>query len=78
MDLLEPDLKEFLKKIIQSVFVGLGWMMVNMIAGIFLGWMFVGERLTAGNIIFYIFLIGSLILLVRFYIRIWKKKFPHG
>jgi ABC-type spermidine/putrescine transport system permease subunit II len=78
MDLLEPELKDFLKKIIQSVFIGLAWMTVNMIAGIFLGWMFVGDRLTGGNIIFYLFLVSSLILLVRFYFRIWKKKFPHG
>ena len=75
---MEPDIKDFLKKIIQSIFLGLLWMMVNMTAGIYFGLLFIQDRLSAGNILFYIFLAGSLTSLIRFYVRIWKKKFPHG
>ncbi len=75
---VEPEVRDFLKKILQSVFFGLFWMMLNMTLGIFFGWMFVGERLNAGNICFYLFAAGSLAWLVRFYYRTWKNKFPHG
>jgi hypothetical protein len=78
MSMLEPEVKDFLKKILQSVFTGLLWMMVNMIAGIYFGWMFIYDKISVGNIIFYIFLIVSLLWLIRFYYRIWKNKFPHG
>jgi len=78
MSLLEPELKDFLKKILQSFFAGLCWMMANMIAGIFFGLLFVRDRITTGNIIFYLFFLSSLIWLLRFYYRTWKKKFPHG
>jgi hypothetical protein len=78
MDMMEPEVKDFLKKVIQSVFLGLLWMMVNMIAGIFFGLMFINDRVSAGNIIFYIFLTLSLAGLLFFYYRTWKKKFPHG
>ena len=40
MSMMEPEVKDFLKKVLQSVFTGLLWMMINMIAGIYFGWMF--------------------------------------
>ncbi len=78
MSSMEPDVKDFLKKILQSVFIGLLWMIVNMTIGIFFGLLFVNDKVSAGNIIFYIFLAGSLAGLIWFYYRTWKKKFPHG
>ena len=78
MSQLEPEVKDFLKKIIQSVFVGLLWMFANMIMGIFMGWLFISERIRAVNIIFYIFFAASSVVMVLFYYRTWKKKFPHG
>ena len=78
MDMFEPDTKDFLKKIIQSVFVGLSWMFVNMTAGIYFGLLFVYDSISIGNIIFYIFFVVSLAFLVWFYYKTWKRKFPHG
>lgn len=78
MSMMEPEVKDFLKKVLQSVFTGLLWMMINMIAGIYFGWMFINDKFSVGNIIFYTFLIVSLLLLIRFYYKIWKQKFPHG
>jgi hypothetical protein len=75
---MEPDVKDFLKKVAQSFFLGLLWMMLNMTIGIFLGWMFIHDKIAAGNIIFYIFMVASLAALIWFYYRTWKKKFPHG
>jgi hypothetical protein len=78
MDYFEPDVKDFLKRIVSSLFLGLFWLMLNMTLGIYFGLLFVNGKVSIGNIIFYIFLLGSLFLLIRFYYRTWKKKFPHG
>jgi hypothetical protein len=78
MSSLEPEVQDFLKRIVSSLFIGLFWLIVNMTLGIYFGLLFVGRSISIGNIIFYIFLLGSLSLLIRFYYKTWKKKFPHG
>jgi hypothetical protein len=74
----EPEVQDFLKRVVSSLFIGLFWLIVNMTLGIYFGLGFVGESISIGNIIFYVFLLGSLSLLIRFYYKTWKKKFPHG
>ena len=78
MNSSETDVKEFLKKIAQSVFLGLFWMLLNMTVGIFFGWMFVSGGITTANIIYYLFFTSSLAALIWFYVKTWKKKYPHG
>jgi len=78
MDYFEPEVKDFLKRIISSLFLGLFWLMLNMTLGIYFGLLFVNRKISTGNILFYISLLGSLFFLIRFYYRTWKKKFPHG
>lgn len=78
MSNFEPDVKDFLKRIVSSLFLGLFWLMLNMTLGIYFGLLFVDGKVSIGNMIFYVFLLGSLVLLIRFYYRTWKKKFPHG
>ena len=78
MSNVEPEVKDFLKKIVQSIFMGLLWLTLNMIIGIYNGLLFIEEKIRPANILFYIFLAGSLAGLIWFYYRTWKKKFPHG
>lgn len=75
---MEPDTKDFLKKIVQSIFLGLLWLCLNMTMGIYNGLLFFEDKITLANIFYYLFLVASLIALIRFYWIIWKKKFPHG
>jgi hypothetical protein len=75
---MEPEVKDFLKKVLQSVFIGLLWMIVNMTTGIFFGLLFINDKISIGNIIYYLFLVISLAGLIWFYYRTWKNKFPHG
>ena len=75
---MEPEASDFLKRIVLSISLGLVWLILNMTIGIYLGWLFVKGRVGIGNIIYYCFFAGSLLLLIRFYIRTWRKKFPHG
>jgi hypothetical protein len=78
MNEIEPDVKDFLKKIVFSLFLGLVWLMVNMTLGIYFGLLFPGEKFGIGNGLFYIFFVGSLFFVIRFLLRSWKRKFPHG
>lgn len=75
---MEPEVKDFLKRIVWSVFFGLSWLMVNMTIGIYYDLLFIRGNISIGNIIFYVFLIASLMGLIWFFFKIWKKKFPHG
>jgi tellurite resistance protein TehA-like permease len=75
---VEPEVQDFLKKIVWSVFLGLLWLMLNMTMGIYFGLLFIEDGISLGNIIFYLFLLSSLAALIWFYYKTWKKKFPHG
>ncbi|HEX4849428.1 MAG TPA: hypothetical protein VFV08_01415 [Puia sp.] len=78
MSRMEPEVKDFLKRIVWSVFFGLSWLMLNMTLGIYYDLLFIHDKISIGNIIFYIFSIASLVALIWFYSKTWKKKFPHG
>ena len=78
MSELEPEVKVFFKRLATSVFLGLFWLMLAMTFGIFFGFLFINERISIGNVLFYSFFLGSMFLLIRFYIKTWKKSFPHG
>lgn len=78
MSSIEPEAKTFLRKIAWSVFFGIVWMMVNMTLGIYYGLLFAENGLGIWNILYYIFFLGSLFVLIRYYLRTWKQKFPHG
>lgn len=75
---MEPEVKDFLKRIVRSFFAGFSWMMLNMTLGIYFDLLFIRENIKLENILFYLFFTGSLGLLIWFYYRTWKKKFPHG
>jgi hypothetical protein len=70
---MEPEVREFLKRISLSILAGLTWLFVNITVGIFAGWLFFDTTPTTGNIIFYTWLAGSLIGLILIYMRIWKN-----
>ncbi len=75
---MEPEAKDFLKRILWSFFIGLVWLMINMTMGIYFDLLFIRDKITIGNIAYYLFFILSLVLLIWFYYKTWKKKFPHG
>ena len=78
MSSLEPEVKDFLKRIVSSLSLGLLWLMINMTLGIYFNGLIVGDRPSVFNFITYIFLGTSLGLYLRFLFRTWKKRFPHG
>ncbi|MFY7840528.1 MAG: hypothetical protein ACOVP7_09635 [Lacibacter sp.] len=71
---MEPETQEFLKRIVQTVSVGMLFMLLHMTFGLYLNWGFFEGSPTIGNIIYYIVFLASLAGLIYFYYRLWKGK----
>ena len=74
----ETDVQDFLQRIARSFLAGAVCLFINMTAGIYGGWFFFTNSPTAGNIIFYLWLILSVTALLWYLYKTWSKKFPHG
>ncbi|WP_336514894.1 hypothetical protein [Pollutibacter soli] len=74
MSSMEPEVRKFLQRIGWTLTAGFLWMFLNVIFGFQLGWAFWNDKPGIGNIIFYLWLIGSFVLLIWLLIRWWK---PH-
>lgn len=71
---IEPEVKDFLKRILQTVSMGMLFLIVHMTFGLYLNWGFYEEKITVGNVIYYIFLILSLVGLLLYYNKLWKSR----
>lgn len=69
---MEPEVRAFLVKIVKSMSIAILWMLLNMTFGIFFDFGFIHSSVTIANIIFYIFLLGSLSALIWYLLKIWK------
>jgi hypothetical protein len=69
---MEEDAREFLWRIVKSLTAGLLWLMINMTLGIYAGLLIFKGAPTTGNIIFYVWFVGSLGLLLFYLYRVWK------
>jgi hypothetical protein len=69
---MEPDVKAFLIKIVQSLSMGLLWLLVNMSIGIYYGFAFFEGSPTLGNYIYYGWFLISLTALVIYLRKKWK------
>ena len=68
----DPEVKKYFLKILSTISYGLFWLMSTVTAGIYfqLGW--TGERPLYAVILFYVIAVATLILLLRYYYRLWK------
>ena len=69
----DPEVKKYFRKIMNSISIGLLWMMVMVFIGLYHGWAFIEGGADVYNIIFYSLLVISLALLIRYYYKLWKK-----
>ena len=69
----DPEVKRYFRKIISSFSFGLLWMMGAVTAGLYFGLGYRKDISVIYIIIFYVFLSGSLFLLLRYFYRLWKK-----
>ncbi|MEI6263996.1 MAG: hypothetical protein WCP74_02760 [Sphingobacteriia bacterium] len=70
---MEPGVREYLIRILNTIAVGLLWMAINSTIGIMHDYAFIHDRISTGNIVFYIWFIVSLSLFLWWVIRLWSK-----
>lgn len=70
---MEPGVKEYLLRIVNTLALGLLWMAVNSTAGIMYDLAFVHEHVALGNILFFIGFALSLSLYLWWVVRTWRK-----
>ncbi|CAN5839848.1 hypothetical protein BH10BAC2_BH10BAC2_34720 [soil metagenome] len=70
---MEPEIREFLRRISLSLGIGIMWMIMNSTLGIMFDFAFIHDKISLGNILFYIWFILSFGLMIWLYMRLWKK-----
>lgn len=70
---MEPDLFAFLKKIVQSILITIIWLGITMTAAIRGDNGFIGDEVTVGNILFYVWLLASMTFVIYLLKRVWRK-----
>ena len=67
----DPEIKKYFIKILNSIALGLLWLMAMLTIGLYVG--MATEKGLLYKIIFYLLLFITLGLLLRYYYRTWKK-----
>lgn len=70
---MEPGIRKYLIRILNTLSWGLLWLLVNCTAGIMFELAFIEERVRLANVIFYLFLVLSLVAYLRYLIRKWSE-----
>ncbi|MEO6613747.1 MAG: hypothetical protein ABIT05_13230 [Chitinophagaceae bacterium] len=70
----DPEVKKFFLRILNSVSLGLLWMMACATAGIYYKLGYFNGQPVIFNILFYTAMLGTLWLLIRYLYRNWKDK----
>ena len=70
---MDPQLRVYFIRIVNTLSLVVLWFIINATAGIKYKLAYVEETLTIPNIIFYSWMIGSLILLLWRIYKIWEK-----
>lgn len=69
---MEPEVKAFLLMIVQTLSMGMVWLLINMTAGIYFNLGFFEGSPSMWNILYYIFFLVSFILLIMYFRKKWK------
>ncbi len=69
---MEPDVRDFLVRILQTISMTMVWLLVNMSFGIYFGFAFFEHKPSIGNIIFYIWFLASFVALIYYLKKKWK------
>jgi hypothetical protein len=68
----DPEVKKYFRKIINSIFLGMMWLMSGVTAGLYFGLAYRGDISIIYNILYYVLMAGTLALLLRYLYRTWK------
>ena len=70
---MEPEIREFFRRIVTSLSLLILWMIINLTLGIKLNFAFFETKIRWYNIAFYIWLTASLVVLIWLCLKIWQK-----
>lgn len=70
---MDPDVKKYLRKILNSLFCGLLWLSLNVLGGLYWGFGSIDRRVSIYNVLFYVWFAISLSALLLYYYRTWRK-----
>lgn len=69
----DPEVKRYFRKIIYSFSAGLLWLVSAVTAGLYFGLAYRDDISAVYVVLYYAYLLISLLLLLRYYYRVWKK-----
>ena len=70
---MEPEVLEFLKRIARSLSIGLAWLIVTVTIALWNDNAFIEGGLRLANVLFYIWMVTSLIIMVRIFKKLWTS-----
>ncbi len=68
----DEQTKNYLRRIILSIFITALWLMINAIAGLYFKLAIVEDSFSIGNIFFYLWFALSFIFYLRYMRKLWK------
>ena len=71
---MDPEVKRYFRKIMNSFSMGLLWLVSITTAGLFFNLAIAREGVKWYNIVFYVFAVVSFVWLVRYYYKIWSDR----
>lgn len=71
---MDPEVKKYFKKIINSFFVGIFWMIAVATAGLFFNLAPIYNGIKWYNILFYAVAFISLLALIWYFYKVWHKE----
>ncbi|HSU27211.1 MAG TPA: hypothetical protein VLJ68_02440 [Chitinophagaceae bacterium] len=69
----DPDVKKYLRKVLNSVFLGLLWLVAGATAGLYFKLAYINGQPLINNLLFYFLYAVLLFFLIRWYYITWKK-----
>jgi hypothetical protein len=73
---MEPEIRQYFRKILNSFSVGAMWMLSFSTLGLFFGLAHIDEGIRWYNIVFYSVFVLSFAALIFYFYRLWRKKAP--
>ena len=71
---MEPEAAAFLRRVANSLAIAFIWLAINATAAIKGDNAFIGDRITIGNVLFYIWFIISIAILIFIFKKMWGNK----
>jgi hypothetical protein len=70
---MEPEVIALLKRVALSILLAFCWLAMNVTIGVKFDLAVAENHVTIGNVLYYIWLVGSLILLLLLLLRLWRQ-----